>query len=367
MRLAHLSADLAGETLARTVLGSDYQVLLVAGVRLTPRYIQQLRARGVQTVYLVDDLSEAVVPEAAVQLETREHAAVLVRHALARAEANDPQGLPLAELEAVLNEILEELWRNQGLAVDLGEIRRSSPYTFGHAVDCTVLALVLGQARGLPAGHLRLLGTGVMLMDIGMAHYGHLVSRPGALSPQEFAELQAHTERGFQFLRKEAGLPLLAAHVAYQHHERQDGSGYPRGLYAEDIHLFGRMAAVTDVFDALRSDRPFKLGMPAADAMGVLRALGENKLDGDLVRLLSQRVAVYATGTPVLLTSGELGVVLGQTAAGGAPLVRVVADPSLRVVTPFELDLGADIEGRGVRTVLPDYPREVLQQLHYRG
>ena len=365
MRLARLDMHLDGEVLARTVLGPDGHLLLVAGARLTPRYIRRLRDRGVEGVYIADDLSADIVPDVALQRETRGEAVAVIQQAVARAEAQDPRGVPLHGLRAILDDILAQVWRHQGLAVDMGEVRSRTPSTFSHSLECAVLALLLGESVGLSPKRLRLLGIGALLQDIGMARYGDLAAKPGPLTADEFERLKGHTTEGFRFLRFEVGLPVLATHVALQHHERLDGSGYPQGRSDKDVHLFGRIAAVADVYTALRSPRPFREALPAHDAMLRLKQMGGRQLDADLVRRLSECVAVYSVGTPVLLTSGELAVVVAQRRAGSAlPRVRIIATPDLRRCPPWELELADDRDKRTIRTVLPDYPESILRQLH---
>ena len=367
MRLVRLAPEVEGTFLARAVVDSEGKVLLAAGSQLSKRYIERLQARGVHTVYLADELAEDVVPDEAVRAEARGHASKLVHDAVARAERGERGGLPVGPLQEIMSEIMENIWKNQGLAVDLSEMHRQIPYTFTHSVNVALLSLLLGQAHGLPRAELLLLGTGAVLQDIGIRRYAELIRQPRALQPDEFVQLQRHTEDGFRYLRDEAGLDLLVAHVAYQHHERMDGSGYPRGLAGGEIHVFARIAAVADVYDALVADRPHKVGMPPHEAMSVLRGMGEDKLDVGLVRRLSENLAVYAAGSPVLLTSGEVGVVMAQGLRGSAfPVVRIIADESLRVLPPRDVDLGADPARRAVKTVLSDYPRVVRRQIEDR-
>lgn len=367
MRLVHLSPEVEGSFLARAVVDSGGKVLLAAGSQLSKRYIERLQARGVHTVYLADEPTEDVVPDEALRAEARGHAHRVLEDAAARALRGEKGGLPAGPLQEIMTEIVETLWTHQGLAVDLSEMHRQIPYIFTHSVNVALLSLLLGRAHGLPRAELLLLGTGAMLQDIGIGRYAELIRQPRALQPEEFVQLQRHPEEGYRYLRDEAGLDLLIAHVAYQHHERLDGSGYPRGIAAEEIHLFGRIAAVADVYDALVADRPHKSGMPPHEAMSVLRGMGEDKLDIGLVRRLSENLAVFATGSPVVLNSGEVGVVMAQGRRGNAfPIVRVVADEALRVVPPRSVDLGSDPAGRTVRNVLSDYPRILRRQIDDR-
>jgi len=357
MRLERLSTDSAGAHLARSVVDPEGKVLLAAGSRLTARYVERLLARGVLSVYLADDLVNDVVPDETVQRDTRAEGLRLVRGALARIDRPGRPGLATAACQALLSEILDGVWRNHGLSVDLGEIRRVSPYTFAHSVRSMVVAVLLGAVHGLDRTQLRMLGTGTLLQDIGIVRYVELIAQPRPLTLDELVLLQRHAEDGYHYLREEAGVGLLVAHVAYQHHERLDGSGYPRGLGGDEMHTFARVAAVADVYDALTADRPFKPGMPAHEAMSVLRGMAEDKLDPEFVRHLSEQVAVYAAGTTVLLGGGELAVVLDPAGSGpGRPVVRILTDGSRRLAAPRDVDLGLDPAGRAVRQVLPDLP-----------
>lgn len=362
-----LSPEIAGDYLARSVVDSDGKVLLAAGSQLTSRYVERLLARGVVSVYLTEDAGAEVVSDEAQQSDARSEAVRLAREALGRASRPERRGLPAAACMQVLGEVMDTVWRNHGLSVDLSEIRRASPYTFAHSVHVAVTALLIGQAHGLRRSDLPVVTAGALLQDIGIVRYADLIRQPRPLTPEEFVELQRHTEDGYRYLRDEAGVDLLVAHVAYQHHERLDGSGYPRGLAGEDIHVFARIAAVADVYDALTADRPFKAGMPPHEAMGVLRGMAEDKLDAELVRHLSEQIAVYAAGTPVLLSSGELAVVMAPGGGGPSlPVVRIIADETLRVTLPREVDLGSDAARRSIRQVLPDNPRLLRRHVEER-
>jgi hypothetical protein len=160
---------------------------------------------------------------------------------------------------------------------------------------------------------------------------------------------------------------LFSAHVALQHHERLDGSGYPRGLRGEEILPFARIAAVADVYDAMTADRPFRAAVPPHEAMGVVLAAAGTKLDAWYVRRLASRLAVYPQGTIVRLSSGELAVVVRQGNRSDLPVVRVVADPALQPVQPQEHDLGADPRGRTVASVLPEWPTPFLERWRRAG
>ena len=356
MRLERLTSALDGARLARSVVDPAGNVLLGAGVRLTGRYIQRLIARGVVSVHVADAEVEEAVPDEADRAATRADLMRIARAAFARAAERRRAAGPDAG-PAVLQAVVDQVWHRHGLSVDLAELRRASGYAFRHAVQCAVAAVRVGQALALGRRGLTLLGVGVLLQDIGILPYAALMQEPRPLRPEELARLQRHTAEGFLYLRDQAGLDPLSAQVALQHHERLDGSGYPKGLAGKEIHLFGRIAAAADVFDALTADRPFQAGMPPEEAMGILRRFSGEKLDPEVVRRLSEALGVFAPGTPVLLESGEVGIVTaGHGSDPRAPVVQMVLDARRRPTEGALFDLGREPPGRGVRQVLAEVP-----------
>src|SRR5690606_21216738 len=143
---------------------------------------------------------------------------------------------------------------------------------------------------------------------------------------EEFAEVKKHPEYGFEVLRTIFEINLLSAHVAYQHHERLDGSGYPRGLKGDEIHLWARLTAVADVYDALTADRPYRKALRPDQALKLLREDAPHRLDERAVYYLIRHLAVYPEGTIVRLNNGHIGIVVRQTADPAKPVVRVIAD-----------------------------------------
>jgi putative two-component system response regulator len=114
----------------------------------------------------------------------------------------------------------------------------------------------------------------------------HILLKPGRLTPDEYTIMKQHAEIGYQILSgSESPLVKLAANIAHTHHEKWDGSGYPRGLQGEAIPVEGRIAAVADVFDALTSERPYKKAWPLEDAVALLERGRGVHFDPELVDL----------------------------------------------------------------------------------
>jgi HD-GYP domain-containing protein (c-di-GMP phosphodiesterase class II) len=155
-------------------------------------------------------------------------------------------------------------------------------------------------------------------------------------------------------LRQYRELHLFVAHVAFQHHERLDGSGYPRALQGEQILPLARIVAVADTYEAMISDRPFRRGRPPHLAMEELRTHSGHLFEPHVVRTFVQRMAVYPSATPVLLADGSVGVVVGQTANPRAPMVRLLGRAGRRF--PEDEEVPA-VGAHAIQQVLEQWPR----------
>lgn len=150
-------------------------------------------------------------------------------------------------------------------------IEMKDPYTAGHQRQVADLAVRIGRALGLSDDDLFGLALGASIHDIGkISAPGEILNKPGKLSAPEFMIIQAHAEAGHDIL-KNIGFPWPIADMVWQHHERWDGSGYPKGLKGEDICLGARIIAVADTFDAITSHRPYRPGRSPSVAIQELQ------------------------------------------------------------------------------------------------
>jgi HD-GYP domain-containing protein (c-di-GMP phosphodiesterase class II) len=343
-----------GQTLGRTVRDGAGNVLVKAGMVLGPRYINALVRRGFTEVYVADGLVGELDVEDALRDETRGRAYTAVQAAFTEAQMGGSEAL--REARAVVDDILDELMSADQSLISLSALRASTEYTFVHSVNVCALSLLIGVAQGLDRGDLRSLGLGALLHDVGMADCADLAAKPGALTATEWERIRRHPVAGFEMLRTRAGVHLFSAHIAFQHHERLDGSGYPRGLRAERILPFAKVVAVADAYDAMVAERPYRPAMPAHAAVAELLTMAGTKFDATVVHKLSRRLATYPNGAVVRLNTGELAAVCGQGTRPEHPVIRIVSDPRGSPVAPFDVPLGTDPQHRRIAEMLADWP-----------
>ncbi len=146
------------------------------------------------------------------------------------------------------------------------------PETGAHIHRMSNYSQLIAKQLGLPQVELEVILRAAPMHDVGkIAIPDNILLKPGKLDPTEWEIMKTHAEKGWEILRgSRSSLLDVAAEIAYTHHEKFDGSGYPRGLVGENIPLYGRIVAVADVFDALTTERPYKKAWAVEDAMDFL-------------------------------------------------------------------------------------------------
>jgi HD-GYP domain-containing protein (c-di-GMP phosphodiesterase class II) len=257
--------------------------------------------------------------------------------------------------------IVQDVIHNKNALIQLTDIRTHDDYTFGHSINTCLIAIMIGLKMHLNAGKLDELALGVILHDIGkMLISPGVLNKEGVLSAEEWQTLKEHSQAGFDILRKQEDIPLTAASVAYQHHENYDGTGYPRGIAAEEIHSYARIAAVADIYDALTSDRSYRPAMLPHEAYEVVLSSRGMKLDPLITDVFLENVALYPIGTMVRLDTGEIGVVSNvYPKLTARPIIRLVFDESGNNIT--ENDKFRDLSQELTRFITKVFkPEEIL-------
>jgi HD-GYP domain-containing protein (c-di-GMP phosphodiesterase class II) len=187
------------------------------------------------------------------------------------------------------------------------------------------------------------LGVGAMLHDIGKTQIPmEILMKPGKLTDEEYALMKEHSLQGYQMLKDIPDIPLLSAHCALQHHERLDGSGYPRGLKGDEIHLYGKIVGIADVYDALTTNRVYRKAFLPHEALEYLFT-STGQFDSNLIAVFRDHVAIYPIGLIVTLSNGVKAVVVDiNTKYPQRPIVRVLKNADGQEIIPYEIDLSQD-------------------------
>ncbi|MGI6552348.1 MAG: HD-GYP domain-containing protein [Bacillota bacterium] len=339
-----LEAVRPGMRVAKAVYTSEGRILLNKGAVVKPRYIRHLRNFGITALYIENSLLSDVPFSDVVDEVTRAETVKAVRNFFLDVQ-NSHGGRAVVStqgLRKAVNNIIDELLDQRQLMINLQDIRSMDGYTFAHSVNVCILALITGIALGLKRPQLYQLGLGALMHDIGKIFIPlGILNKKGKLTQEEMAVIREHPGKGFAVLRRQEEVSLVSALVALEHHEKYNGSGYPHSLQGNEIHLFSRIVGVVDVYDALTADRVYRKAYQPNEAYEYLAASGGGDFDFQVVNAFLRHVAAYPVGTWVKMSSGEIGVVVGNRPGFSTrPSVRIVFDREGKALpVPSQLEL----------------------------
>ncbi|MFC2286331.1 MAG: HD-GYP domain-containing protein [Selenomonas sp.] len=319
-------------------LGASY---LTKGMELSPTYIERLEKAGFDgvTVTSLDPKLKLAPPDDIVQEKTRISAIQNVATAFHSVEENgtfDP-----APLQGISENILQDIIAQQKNLVQLTDIRLHDTYTFAHSVNVAILSSLLGVLLKLSREEQLKLTLGGLLHDIGKITVPYeILTKAGHLTDDEWSVMQGHPEAGRQRLKKMFPNDTLLSTIALQHHEHIDGSGYPNHLKGEQIHRYGRIVAIADVYDALTSVRPYKRAYTPSVAHRLMATCSPGHFDLDLLKLFFDNVAIYPVGTILKTQDGYAIVKKVEFGYTLTPVVCVFANREGKLLNaPSDLDL----------------------------
>ena len=324
---------------ARNVFSADGRMLLAADKEITESYIRRLQEMEVYAIYVRNPLFDTVEVPLVVSEETRNQSMQTVKRAfeVLRGKRED---VSFDAIQTVARRIVAEVLRNRRALVHLTEIRTHDDYTFAHSVDVCGLAVLVATHLGYNEVRLQELAVGALLHDVGKTKVdAALLNKQTALDDDEMAMMRSHTMFGFDILRCSKGkLTLPSIHIALQHHEKYDGSGYPRGLSKEEIHEYSRIVSIADVYDAITSDRPYRKALEPYEAYELMLINGNQHFDPQILPIFLKRIAIYPVGTVVRLNTGDIGVVVSVPPEMPLrPTLRLIMDKQRRLY-PGEIE-----------------------------
>ncbi len=251
----------------------------------------------------------------------------------------------------MVNGFIDSVFRNESAAAAISKLKSFDKYTYTHCINVSILGVILGKKLGYSRQKLQLLGMAGMFHDVGKAVIPDAVlNKPGKLNEKEMNIMRTHPLRGFEILKNQKDIPEEVLRAALEHHEKFDGSGYPRGLKGDEISEFSRLLTVVDVYDALTSKRVYKDPLPPGKVLAMMYQWRVSDFHPNIVEEFIKSLGVYPVGSFVQLSSGDHGVVIDLNATDPLrPKVKVVYDGALRQVPVSEVDLAeGDLTVAGV-------------------
>ncbi len=270
-----------------------------------------------------------------------------VMNALAAIRRGEEISMP--DLEVVTGAMVDSVLRNRTAMSLLVRMQEKDDYTSSHALAGSIWALVFGRHLGLDRESLAAVGLGGLLLDVGKTKLPEqLLNKSGELTDVERAHINTHVELGLEIIRRAGNVDNRVLDMVATHHERYDGSGYPKGWKGNQIPIFGRIGGIVDSYAAMTSDRSYARAMSSYDAMREFKAFSDKHFQAEMVEQFIQAIGIFPAGTLVELNTGEIGVVLKENQFSRLqPELVIILDSDKQQKQEFEI---VDLQDQGAPT-----------------
>jgi HD-GYP domain-containing protein (c-di-GMP phosphodiesterase class II) len=243
------------------------------------------------------------------------------------------------KLTGAVTSMTESIQRNPDAMMLLNTLREKGSYELGRAMDTSILMITFGRFLQFPKDRLEVLGLAGMLLDVGKTKLpDSILKKQDMLSPGEYEHVKSHVMHSVELVRGATDLPHGVDQVILEHHERQDGSGYPNGLKGHAISIEGAVAALVDSFSALTSSRPYAEQASPSNALSLMHKLRGKLFNEALVEQFIQCIGIYPVGGAVELNTGEVAIVIAQNLVRRLqPRVMVILDAEWKPIHPQKI------------------------------
>lgn len=346
MRLISTKSLRPGMVIGRTIWNEAGRPLLQDGVKISDTIINRLLKLHILYVYIDDTISKGIEIIETVPEKVRHNAVQEIEKSFKELKMESINNMTHCldikskQFVFIIDDLMTYIFNSKEIVTVLSDAFIYDEYIYQHSLQVTIYSLSIARELGYNAEEIRQIGIGAMLHDVGkMLIPSEILNKPGRLTSEEFNTMKLHAKYGFDLLRNLHTISLLSAHCAFQHHERIDGSGYPRGLVDFEIHPYAKIIAVADVFDAVTSNRVYRSKMLPSEGMDIIREGSGTLYDKRVVQAFTKTIAIYPNGTVLLLTDGRRGIVCKQNIKSPEkPWLRIFEENNSILKATYEMD-----------------------------
>lgn len=308
----------------QSIVDGAERVLIARGTPLDDYHIAALMKLGIAGVYVREGEEDPVQEEEEVtvspqtmetieKLTVADRSKVMLSQSVKKRVSEGIQYLysntDSEHFTAAANNIAYDLMQaisdNDAIAVDVNMLKISDEYSFKHSVDVATIGMIIGKKYGLSDMQIHEIGIAGLLHDVGKSKIpNEILNKPGKLTDDEFALMKQHSLFGYQILKDKNEIPDAVKLGVLQHHEKINGRGYPLGLSSSQIHIYAKLLSVSDIYDALVTERPYKKAFSQRDAVEMIMSMTP-ELDITVIKSFLGSVILYPVGCTVKLNNGE--------------------------------------------------------------
>ncbi|MEK5029933.1 HD-GYP domain-containing protein [Paenibacillus sp. FSL R7-0302] len=295
-----------GRTIKNDLINAYGVTVIPAGSRLNAEHLELIRKQKIDRfdILFADEADQAPSYQKMVNSTVDLSKELFESYRISRK-------IPLADIRKEVLPVIQEISRNPDIFALFHSVQGKDDYTYEHNIGVAVLSTLIGRWLEMSEAELSVLSMAATLHDIGKLKIpSELLNKPGKLTDEEFSQVKKHTVYGYEILKETTGANSRIALVALQHHERNDGRGYPLGLKEEQIDPYSKIVAVADIFHAMSSKRPYHEPTPFHMIVDQMRRGSFGALDPHIVTVFLENIVKRSVGREVVLTDGRVGEIV---------------------------------------------------------
>ena len=323
MRRASLSTLQGHEVLAKAIFDEEGRILLREGIIIKTTFINKLQALGITYVYIEDEVSQGIEINDVVSEETRQQSKKAIAETAQKFIRRGD--ISLQGIVTAAEKVIDDILSQKEVMINLVDIRAKEDVLFSHSVNVSILSVMTGCNMGYNMAKLKELAVGALLHDMGIISIMKETHPGSGKFELDKSRYQEHPKLGYDILNKQSSISSFVKIIALTHHEKMDGTGYPFGLKADEIHEMVRIVSVCNAFDSIMHNNRMLFDVPPYQAIEFLEA-SPDIFDTNIVKHFTANVSLYPSGMRVRLNTGEPGIVCRQNKVfPSRPVVRLLS------------------------------------------
>lgn len=297
--------------LGENIYNKEGAVLLKSGATINENMIRRINEQGIFTIYIQDEFSRQIEVDKIIDINIRIRGVNMIKDVFDNAMKGKPLDDNFKRLEQLYEDLIDDVVGARERQINYIDIKSVDNYHYGHALNVAILSTLLGIEMGVKATQLKSLFLGALLSDIGMMLVPQdRYAKQDKLTEMDESLVRQHPTYGYEYLKGSHFADTYVRNIALTHHERMDGTGYPSALDRDKLHLFSKIVALADVYDALTSDRHYKRAVAPNEAVEFIMGSAGTQFDFEIANHFCKKINPYPEGSLVQLNNGDIGLVV---------------------------------------------------------
>ncbi|MDP4109520.1 MAG: HD-GYP domain-containing protein [Bacillota bacterium] len=320
----------AGMVLAVNIENGVYNIpLLSQGQVLTNKFIKRIKELNISGVYIENKLFDDVVIKDIVDVKLKNRILTNLKDIYEDfSKTTFITNINLNTISDLAKKLVDNILSEEDVLINLSELKGYDDYTYRHSLSVAVLSITIGLKLGCNQRVLSDIATSALLHDVGKMKIDiSILNKPSKLTAEEFEIIKQHPSAAYELLNKNRIIPTGVLNGIVSHHEKFDGTGYPKGLKDKEIPLYAKILAVADVYDALTSNRPYRKACFPNEAVEYMMANSGIQFNHQILEAFLKSVAAYPVGSPIALSNGMTAIIVKNHPENTLrPIIRIIEE-----------------------------------------